>query len=208
MISGYFTHTSYKAYCDTNGRITDSISLSLEPRGTKSTAINTNRRRTAISMGGVSRYFLRSSGGWGFRHSSDGHPHGCSRERFRVRSCVGHTPVRLGLSGIPAGSAKLSTTTARESISDNFMQIPLFQCPLLQISDLRNCPLEKIARLRAFHTCDSQAKFPESSPDFPKVSSDFPRVFPSFPEIRPRLPEIHPRLRRDWAFPDSNLLKK
>ena len=55
----------WHAYCDTNGRSTDSISLSLEPRGTKS---------TAIQMGGVLRYkwevycdtFLRSSGGWGF----------------------------------------------------------------------------------------------------------------------------------------------
>ena len=60
----------WEAYCDTNGRSTDSLSLSLEPRGTKS---------TAIQMGGVLRYewelycdtFLRSSGGWGFRHSSD-----------------------------------------------------------------------------------------------------------------------------------------
>ena len=60
----------WEAYCDTNGRSTDSISLSLGPRGTKS---------TAIQMGGVLRYkwevhydtFLGSSGGWGFRHSSE-----------------------------------------------------------------------------------------------------------------------------------------
>ena len=55
----------WEAYCDTNGRSTDSISLSLDPRGTKS---------TAIQIGGVLQYkwevycdtFLRSSGGWGF----------------------------------------------------------------------------------------------------------------------------------------------
>ena len=29
----------WEAYCDTNGRSTDSISLSLEPRGTKSAAL-------------------------------------------------------------------------------------------------------------------------------------------------------------------------
>ena len=55
----------WEAYCDTNGRSTDSTSLSLEPRGTKG---------TAIQIGGVLQYkwevccdiFLRSSGGWGF----------------------------------------------------------------------------------------------------------------------------------------------
>ena len=60
----------WEAYCDTNGRSTDSLSLSLEPRGTES---------TAIQVGGVLRYkwevycdtFLRSSGGWGFRLSSE-----------------------------------------------------------------------------------------------------------------------------------------
>ena len=60
----------WEAYCDTNGGSTDSISLSLEPRRTKS---------TAIQIGGVLQYkwevycdtFLRSSAGWGFRHSSD-----------------------------------------------------------------------------------------------------------------------------------------
>ena len=63
----------WEAYCDTNGRSTDSLSLSLEPRGTKS---------TAVQMGSVLRYkwevycdtFLRSSGGWGFRHSSELEP--------------------------------------------------------------------------------------------------------------------------------------
>ena len=58
----------WEAYCDTNGRSTDSISLSSERRGTKS---------TAIQIGGVLQYkwevycdtFLRSSGGWGFWHS-------------------------------------------------------------------------------------------------------------------------------------------
>ena len=39
----------WEAYCDTSGRSTDSISLSLEHRATKS---------TAIQMGGVLRYFL------------------------------------------------------------------------------------------------------------------------------------------------------
>ena len=55
----------WEAYCDTNGRSTDSTSLSSECRGTKS---------TAIQIGGVLQYklkaycdtFLRSSGGWGF----------------------------------------------------------------------------------------------------------------------------------------------
>ena len=54
-----------EAYCDTNGRTTDSISLSLERMGTKS---------TAVQIGGVLQYkweaycdtFLRSSGGWSF----------------------------------------------------------------------------------------------------------------------------------------------
>ena len=54
----------WEACCDTNGKSTDSISLSLENRGTGS---------TAIQMGGVLQYkwevyfdtFLRSSGGWG-----------------------------------------------------------------------------------------------------------------------------------------------
>ena len=52
------------------GGVTDGISLSSESRGTGS---------TAIQMGGVLQYklevycdtFLRSSGGWGFRHSSE-----------------------------------------------------------------------------------------------------------------------------------------
>ena len=60
----------WEGYCDTNGRSTDNSSLSLEPRGTKS---------TAIQIGGVLQYkwevycdtSLRSSGGWGFRASSD-----------------------------------------------------------------------------------------------------------------------------------------
>ena len=55
----------WEAYCDTNGRSTDSISFSSKRRGTKS---------TAIQIGGVLQYkweaycdtFLRSSGGWGF----------------------------------------------------------------------------------------------------------------------------------------------
>ena len=55
----------WEAYCDTNGRRTDSISLSLQPPGIKS---------TAMQIGGVLQYkwevyrdtFLRSSGGWGF----------------------------------------------------------------------------------------------------------------------------------------------
>ena len=55
----------WEAYCGTNGRSTDNISLSSEHRGTES---------TAIQMGGVLQYkwevycdtFLRSSGGWGF----------------------------------------------------------------------------------------------------------------------------------------------
>ena len=55
----------WEAYCDTNERSTDSISLSSERRGTKS---------TAVRIGGVLQYkwevycdtFLRSSGGWGF----------------------------------------------------------------------------------------------------------------------------------------------
>ena len=55
----------WEAYCDTNGRSTDSISLSSKRRGTKS---------TAVQIGGVLQYkweaycdtFLRSSGGWGF----------------------------------------------------------------------------------------------------------------------------------------------
>ena len=55
----------WEAYCDTNGRSTDSISLSSERRGTRS---------TAVQIGGVLQYkwevycdtFLRSSGGWGF----------------------------------------------------------------------------------------------------------------------------------------------
>ena len=52
----------WEAYCDTNGRSTDSISLSSERRGSES---------TAIQIGGVLQYklevyfdtFLRSSGG-------------------------------------------------------------------------------------------------------------------------------------------------
>ena len=52
----------WEAYCDTNGRSTDSISLSSERRGTKS---------TAIQIGGALQYkfevclifFLRSGGG-------------------------------------------------------------------------------------------------------------------------------------------------
>ena len=67
----------WEAYCDTNGRrtaingrSTDSISLSSERRGTES---------TAVQIGGVLQYkwevycdtFLRSSGGWGFRRSSE-----------------------------------------------------------------------------------------------------------------------------------------
>ena len=55
----------WEAYCDTNGRSTDSISLYSERKGTKS---------TAIQIGGVLQYklevyrdtFLKSSGGWGF----------------------------------------------------------------------------------------------------------------------------------------------
>ena len=55
----------WEAYCDTNGRSTDSVSLSSGRRGTES---------TAIEIGGVLQYklevycgtFLRSSGGWGF----------------------------------------------------------------------------------------------------------------------------------------------
>ena len=55
----------WEAYCVTNGRSTDSISLSLERRGTES---------TAIEIGGVLQYrlgvcfntFLSSSGGLGF----------------------------------------------------------------------------------------------------------------------------------------------
>ena len=39
----------WEAYCDTNGRSTDSVSLSSERRGTKS---------TAIQMGGVLQYFF------------------------------------------------------------------------------------------------------------------------------------------------------
>ena len=42
--------------CDTNGRSTDSISLSSERRGTKSTAIQV-WRRIAIQIGGALRYF-------------------------------------------------------------------------------------------------------------------------------------------------------
>ena len=53
----------WEAYCDTNGRSTDSISLFSERRGTKS---------TAVQMGGVLQYkweaycdtFLKSSGGF------------------------------------------------------------------------------------------------------------------------------------------------
>ena len=56
---------NWEAYCDTNGRRTDSISLSSERRGA---------RRIAIQIGGVLQYkleayrdtFLRSSGGCGF----------------------------------------------------------------------------------------------------------------------------------------------
>ena len=59
----------WEVYCNTNGRSTDSISLSLEPRGTKS---------TAIQIGGVMQYkweaycdtFVRSCGGWGCRHAA------------------------------------------------------------------------------------------------------------------------------------------
>ena len=60
----------WEVYRDTNGRSTDSTSLSSKRRGTKS---------TAIQIGGVLRYidwrclailFWRSGGGWGFRHSS------------------------------------------------------------------------------------------------------------------------------------------
>ena len=55
----------WEAYCVTNRRSTDSISLSSERRGTES---------AAIQIGGVLQYklevycdtFLRSSGGWGF----------------------------------------------------------------------------------------------------------------------------------------------
>ena len=55
----------WEAYYDTNGRSTDNFSFSLEPRGTKS---------TAMQIGGVLPYkwevycdtFLRSSGGWDF----------------------------------------------------------------------------------------------------------------------------------------------
>ena len=54
----------WEAYCDTNGRSTESLSLSSERRGPKS---------TAIQNGGVLTYkleaycdtFLRSSDGWG-----------------------------------------------------------------------------------------------------------------------------------------------
>ena len=64
----------WEAYCDTNGRSTDSIPLSSELRVTRS---------TPIQIGGVLQYklevycdtFLRSSGGWGFWHSSDFKPH-------------------------------------------------------------------------------------------------------------------------------------
>ena len=60
----------WEAYCDINGRSTDSMSLSSEHRGTGS---------TAIQIGGVLQYklevylniFLRSSGGWVFWHSSE-----------------------------------------------------------------------------------------------------------------------------------------
>ena len=53
----------WEAYCDTNGRSTDSISLSLERRGTEI---------TAIQIRGVLQYewevycdiFKESSGGW------------------------------------------------------------------------------------------------------------------------------------------------
>ena len=53
----------WEAYCDTNGRSTDSISLSSKCRGIKT-----------VQIGGVLQYkleaycdtFLRSSGGWGF----------------------------------------------------------------------------------------------------------------------------------------------
>ena len=60
----------WEAYCNTNGRSTDSVSLSSERRGTGS---------TAIQIGGVLQYklevycntFSRSSGGWGFWHYSE-----------------------------------------------------------------------------------------------------------------------------------------
>ena len=66
----YYCNTNGGAYCDTNGRSTDSISLSSEHRGAKS---------TAIQMGGILQYklevycdtFLRSCGGWGFWYSLD-----------------------------------------------------------------------------------------------------------------------------------------
>ena len=55
----------WEAYCDTNGKSTDSVSLSSERIGTQS---------TAILIRGVLQYrlevycgtFSRSSGGWGF----------------------------------------------------------------------------------------------------------------------------------------------
>ena len=70
MQMGGVLQYKWEAYCDTNGRSTDNISLSLQPRGTKS---------IAIQIGGVLQYkwevycdtYLRSSGGWGFRHSSE-----------------------------------------------------------------------------------------------------------------------------------------
>ena len=54
-----------EAYCDTHGRSTDSISLSLEPRGHQKYG-NANWRRIAITNGRcIAILFLRSSGGSG-----------------------------------------------------------------------------------------------------------------------------------------------
>ena len=47
----------WEPYRDTNGRSTDSSSLSSEPRGAESTSIQ-NWRRIAIQIGGVLRYFF------------------------------------------------------------------------------------------------------------------------------------------------------
>ena len=54
-MGGVLQHEKWVAYCDTDGRSTDNISLCSERRGTESTA---NWRCIAIQTGGVLQYKL------------------------------------------------------------------------------------------------------------------------------------------------------
>ena len=87
----------WEAYCDTNGRSTDSISLSSEGRVTES---------TAIQIGGVLQYklevyfdtFWRSSGGLGFWHSSERRKESLTRQRVLAANPLQHLLEQTRLS--------------------------------------------------------------------------------------------------------------